>query len=209
MVSLEPFFFTPEQQLHLLLILYPILGAGIKYIDSAYDEHTFSKQSAFFLSPIIGIIWVLTMLISEWSATVLLAVLLGVLLKGKIDNKAHLLGFLSIIILIAIFGIVPTIIPLLFLSAASVLDEVGHDIIGYNKKNFHSYRFRHQFSFYFFGRRYLMKVAIIYLVLIGLFPLEAFLAFLFFDETYIIMSLYSRSREERKANNDKIQPNVQ
>jgi hypothetical protein len=148
------------------------------------------------------------MMTNQWSSAILFSVLVGVFLKGKIDNKAHIIGFLCIIILTILLGIIPPIFPLIFLSAASAVDEVGHDIVGYNKKNFHSYRFRHQFSFYFFGRRYLMKVAIIYLVLIGLFPLEAFLAFLFFDESYIIVSLYSRSREEKKANNDKMQYNV-
>jgi hypothetical protein len=197
MVSIESFSFTPEQQLNLLLILYPILGAGIKYIDAAYDEHTFSKQSAFLLSPLLGGLWVFAMMVTDWSSTILLAVLIGVFIKGKIDNKAHIFGFISIIILTVLLGIIPLLFPLLFLSAASILDEVGHDIIGYNGENFHSYRFRHQFSFYFFGRRYLMKVAIIYLVLIGLFPLESFLAFLFFDEAYIIMSIYSNTRSVR------------
>jgi hypothetical protein len=209
MVSVENLFLLVGNELNIILIIYPILGAGIKYIDSAYDNNTFNKKIAIFIAPFLGGLWAFAMIITTWSGIILLAVLLGVFIKGKIDNRAHIIGFLIIFFLLLFFGKIPPMVPLIFLSAAAVLDEVGHDIIGYKLKYFQDYHFRHQFSLYFFGRRYLMKVAIIFLVLIGLFPLESFLAFLFFDEAYIIFSLYSKSREKIKANNDKIQFNVQ
>lgn len=203
MVSIEQFFSNIGNIQHILFLFFPILGAGIKYIDAAFDEEVFNKQHAIIIAPIVGIIWAVTMSIHPTAATILLAVIFGVLLKGKIDNTAHILGFLSVIIMAIVFGIQPQFIPLIFLTAAAVLDEVGNDVTDYNKKNFYTYRFRHQFSLYFFGRRYLMKVAIIYLVIIGVFSLEIFLAFLLFDEAYIVTSIFSKSRIVLKENNDK------
>jgi hypothetical protein len=208
MVIAENLFILFGNESNLILMLYPLLGAGIKYIDSAYDNGTFNKTTALLLSPLLGGFWTFTMLINTWSATILFSVLIGVLIKGKIDNRAHIIGFLSILLFMMIFGIIPPIVPLTFLIAAAVLDEVGHDVMEYNEKNLRKYQFRHQFSLYFFGRRYLMKVAIIYLILIGLFPLESFVAFLFFDEAYIITGLYSKSREMRKGNSDKLLTDV-
>lgn len=208
MVSIEQFILNMGNIHHILFLFFPILGFGIKYIDAAFDEQVFKKNHAIVLAPVLGILWAITMMIHPIAATILLAVLLGVLIKGKIDNTAHLLGLFAILIFLFIFGIQPLILPLLFLTAAAVLDEVGNDITDYNKKNFYTYRFRHQFSLYFFGRRYLMKAALIYLVIIGVFPLEFFLAFLLFDEAYIITSIFSKSRIKLKENNDKGKANT-
>ncbi len=186
-----------------LIIAYIILGSGIKYIDAAFDNKVFNKTSAIIIAPLLGIFWGIIMYSSQTSATILLAVVLGVFFKGKIDNRAHLIGFFTVLTIVIIFKIQPYIFPLVFLTAAAVVDEVGNDVTDGNKKNFYSHHFYQQFSLYFFGRRYLMKAAILYLVLMGLFSLEYFLAFLLFDEAYIITSIYSNSRRELKENNDK------
>jgi hypothetical protein len=187
-----------------ILLAYPLLGAGIKYVDSAFDEKTFSKTHAIIIAPIIGVFWTLVMCINDISATILMAVMLGVFFKGKIDNIAHAIGLLSIIIFyasIVVFidgtGVYP--IPLLFLTAAGVLDEVGNDIITYNDNFPDKTQFRYSFFKYFFGRRHFMKVALIYLTFIGVFPLYFLVAFIFFDEAYIIVGLYSQSRKKRRA----------
>lgn len=183
--------------MHFFLLSYTILGVGIKYIDDAYDEKTFSKKIALIAAPMLGILWAYTMLINPVSATILSAVLCGVLFKGKIDNHAHLLGFSVVLVIIVFLAKVELImiLPLIFLASSAVLDEVGNDVIGYNKKYLNYKIFRYNFALYFFGRRYLMKVAILYLVLLGVFPWYFLLALIFFDEAYIIMDLYSQSRQ--------------
>jgi hypothetical protein len=188
-----------QDNMYFFFISYIILGGGIKYIDAAFDEKVFNKRNAIIISPFLGILWAYTMLINEISASILLAVLIAVLIKGKIDNMAHLLGLITIIIfgifiILFIDGNGFMLLPLIFLTAAGIIDEVGNDIIDYNrfKKNI---KFRYNFLIYFFGRRYLMKTAIIYIALVGLFPLYFVLAFIFFDESYIIMDLYSESRQ--------------
>lgn len=186
-----------EENLLILILLYSILGAGIKYIDAAFDEKIYNTQYALIMAPVLGFIWSITMMSGRISATILLAVVLGVLLKGKIDNKAHLIGLFSILILVFIFQIKPIIPPLIFLTAAAVLDEVGHDIISYNGNMLKTKKFVHQFIQYFFGRRYMMKIALIYLIILGFIIPEFFIAFMFFDEAYVIVGLFSEVKQRK------------
>lgn len=184
-----------RNNMHFFLISYTILGAGIKYIDAAYDQKTFSKKTALALAPFLGVLWASTMIINPYSATILFAILLAIFLRGKINNHAFLLGFFVILIIILPLGIELMILPLIFLAAAAFLDELGNDVIGYSKKHRTDKRFRYQFVLYFFGRRYLMKAAILYLVILVVFPWYFLLALILFDEAYILMDLYSHSRK--------------
>ena len=120
--------------MYFFLLSYPLLGAGIKYIDDAFDENKFNKKIALAVAPILGVLWAYTMLIDGVSATILLAVLCGVLFKGKIDNYAHLGGLFVILIIIALAGVELLLLPLIFLAPFALLDEVGNDVIDYNKK---------------------------------------------------------------------------
>ena len=188
-----------DTNLYFFLLSYTILGAGIKYIDSSFDERVFSKKKAMIFAPLLGILWAYTMLVNEISTTILLAVILAVLIKGKIDNYAHQIGLItiaifSIFIIFFIDGNELMLLPLLLLTSAGLIDEVGNDVIEYNKKFHKSGRFRYRFTLYFFGRRYLMKVAILYVVLLGIFPWYFLIAFILFDEAYIIMDIFSQSR---------------
>ena len=85
--------------MYFFLLSYPILGAGIKYIDDAFDEETFNKKIAIAIAPILGMLWAYTMLIDQVSATILLAILCAVIIKGKIDNYAYLVGLLVILMI--------------------------------------------------------------------------------------------------------------
>ena len=197
MTSVEPgWLLIFENNMYFFLLSYIILGAGLKYIDDAFDEKTFSKTMALALAPVIGVLGAYTILINTVSATILLAVVVGIFLKGKIDNYAHLLTFFTFLILFVLLGLIEVmILPLIFLAAAAVVDEVGNDVIDYNMRYRKNKRFRYQFALYFFGRRYLMKVGLLYLVLLNVIPLYFLLAFLLFDEAYVIVGLYSQSRK--------------
>ena len=180
-----------------MVLMYVILGGGIKYIDAAFDEKIYNKQHAIILAPFLGFFWTITMMVSQVFSTILLAVVLCVLFKGKIDNKAHLIGLLSIFFLTYIFQIKPIIPTLIFLTAAAVLDEVGHDIITYNKNILKTKLFSHQFIKYFFGRRYMVKIALIYLIILGFISAEYFIAFLAFDEAYLMIGLLSEVKQKK------------
>ena len=174
------------------LLSYPILGAGIKFIDAAYDDKTFSKKAALVLAPFLGLLWAYAMMISPVSATILLAIVCGVVLKGKIDNYAHLIGLLVIIGIVILARVELLIIPLIFLSLSALLDEVGNDLVDKNKKHLNEDFFVHKFVISFFDQRWFMKVAILCIALIGIIPLYFFFAMLFFDGAYLMMRWYSK-----------------
>jgi hypothetical protein len=185
--------------MYFFLISFPLLGAGLKYIDDAFDERTFNKKFAFLLAPLLGILWAYTMIIDPISATILLAVLLGVLLKGKIDNYAHGVGLVVIVVILIAAGVQLLVLPLIVLVAAAVLDEVGNDIIDYNMENLDKSNFLHKAVIAFFDQRWVTKIAILYVALLGIFPWYFFLAMLLFDGAYLVVRMYSRSRPQVQA----------
>jgi hypothetical protein len=180
---------------YFFLLSFGILGAGIKFIDAAYDDKMFSKKMALGLAPFLGVLWAYTMLINPVAATILLAVLLGVLLKGKIDNMAHLAGLLIIFAIIFLGGIQLMIIPLVILSASALLDEVGNDFIDARKKGLNTNRFSHKFVISFFDQRWVLKVTILVLSLAGVVPLLFFLSMIIFDYAYLGVREYSKLKQ--------------
>jgi hypothetical protein len=182
--------------MYFFLVSYPLLGAGLKYIDDAFDERTFNKKIALVLAPLLGILWAYTMIIDPVSATILLAVLLGVFLKGKIDNYAHGLGLAVIVAILIAAGVQLLYLPLIVLVAAAVLDEAGNDVVDYNMKNLDKANFLHKAVITFFDQRWVTKIAILYVALLGVFPWYFFLAMLLFDGAYLVVRMYSRSRPQ-------------
>lgn len=184
---------TFSNNIYFIFISYLLLGGGLKYIDDAFDETTFSKRKGMILAPLLGLLWAFTMVGNPISATILLAIVLGVLSKGKIDNPAHIFGFIVILLAFILMKIEILLLPFVFLSAAAIVDEAGNDVTGYDAVFKRSKKFRHQFFIYFFGRRYMLKLAVLYLVLIGLFPMYSLIAIILFDEAYLTVEIYSSS----------------
>ena len=200
MVCIQELLLNMGNLTYVLFLLFPVLGAGIKYVDAAFDEEVFNKNKAVIFAIFLGILWAFTMILHPMAATILLAVILGVLIKGKIDNIAHAAGLVSILIFYMILwylfdGVIIYFMPLFFLAGAAVLDEIGNDVISYNSEFSNNHTFGFQFFKYFFGRRHFMKVALIYLFIVAGYPLYFFVAFLFFDEAYMMVALYSQSKK--------------
>ena len=181
--------------IYLFLLYFGILGAGIKYIDSAYDDKIFNKKIALGIAPFLGLLWAYTMLIDPVAATILLAVVIGVLFKGKIDNAAHLAGLVVILAIIFIAGVQLMIVPLVFLAFAALLDEFGNDFVDKRKNILNMNRFSHRFVVSFFDQRWVLKVAILVLGLVSVIPLVFFLAMVSFDYAYLGVRLYSKTRQ--------------
>jgi hypothetical protein len=184
--------------IYLFLLYFGLLGAGIKYIDSAYDDKIFNKKIALGLAPFLGLLWAYTMLINPVAATILLAVIIGVLFKGKIDNIAHLAGLGVIFAIILIAGVQLMILPLIFLAAAALLDEVGNDFVDKRKKRLNTKKISHRFIVSFFDQRWVLKVAIIVLGIMGVIPIVFFLAMVSFDYSYLGVRFYSKARQNIK-----------
>ena len=182
--------------MYFFLASYPILGAGLKYIDEAFDEHRFNVKIAYILAPLLGVLWAYSMVVNAVSATILLAILLGVILKGKIDNLAHVAGLGVIFVIVILAGVNLLIIPLIVFTLAALFDEVGNDLI--EKKGFlNSNSYLQKFVGYFFDQRWLTKVVVLAIAIIGIIPLYFFVAMLFFDGAYLIVRGISHSKYGR------------
>ena len=155
------------------------------------------------LAPFLGLLWTYSMFINPFSATILLAILLGVLVKGKIDNLAHLSGLLIIFPLLIFFRVELLIIPLFFLAGAATLDEIGNDVID---KEFIKTKtdFWSRFVVLFFDQRWMLKSALLFLSVIGLIPFVFFIAMVFFDYSYLAVRLASEIKQEKRENIDQI-----
>ena len=110
--------------------MYIFLGAGIKFIDDAFDREVFDKRIALLLAPVLGILAAFTMSLSIESATLLTAIILGVFFTGKIDNKAFWAGLFVCLVGMLLFGIINFLwLPLIFLTVSGVVDELGNDFV--------------------------------------------------------------------------------
>lgn len=184
--------------IYLFLISFGILGAGIKYIDAAYDEKTFNKKIALCVAPFLGFLWAYTMIINPVAATILLSVVIGVLFKGKIDNFAHLAGLVVILAIIFFAGVQLLIIPLIILGLAALLDEFGNDFIDKKRDKMNANKLTHKFVVSFFDQRWVLKVAILGLCIAGIVSILFFLAMIVFDYSYVSVRIYSQSKQTIK-----------
>ena len=176
----------------LFLITYSILGGGIKYIDDAFDTNIFSKKLAYILAPFLAVLGFYCMMINPISATILLAIVAGVFIKGKIDNLAFISAFIMVLILALSLGVELMILPLILLSAAAILDEIGNDFIDSKKATLDKDRFINKFALYYFGHRWVLKTAILFLVFLNVVPLYFFGAILLFDYSYVAVDVFSK-----------------
>ncbi len=181
--------------MYFFFVAFAVLGAGLKYIDDAFDEKVFSKKIAYIIAPLLGVLWAYTMIIDAVAATILLAILLGVLLKGKIDNIAHVIGLVVIIGVTVVAGVQLLFVPLIILAAAALLDEVGNDLV--DKSSFLAGGKRWQrFVIGFFDQRWVAKVAILGLAVVSVLPWFFFVAMLLFDGAYLGVRWFSQIRQK-------------
>lgn len=171
------------------LSAFTALGAGIKIVDDAFDEDKIDHRIALALSPILAFLWLYTMILSSSAATVLLAIVLGVLLTKKIDNKAHLTGFALIIggVLLLQIEFLPYLTAVL--TVIALLDEKGNDYADNNSKIAERGMFgkaAYTFLFYRMG----MKLGVLLAAIFGTLDWFIFPAFLGFDIGYHLVDEY-------------------
>ena len=186
-----------------ILISYALLGAGIKYIDQAYDIDVFSKIKANFIAvPTAGLMAYL-IIFDPPSTTIFFSILLIVAITKKIDNIAFYIGTGILLFLPIIFHDVLQIawLPFGILIFSGILDEIGNDWADKRrkKKRFNNPRNNmdnstlKNFGENFFLHRFVMKIAVLVLTLFGLFQYIYFFAFILFDIMYILVEQYSFS----------------
>ena len=170
-------------------LAFGILGGGIKFVDDALDEGIFNKKIAIMVAPFLVALWILLCLQSKYAATILTAILLSVILGGKIDNKVGILSVMPIFGSLVFFIDNIFLMPLILLTILGIIDEKGNDYVDRNKTNF--------FMEFFFKHRFCMKIGVALLSFFEIFPLQYFIAFLLFDISYDTMHLFGKYRIEK------------
>lgn len=172
----------------ILLLSFALLGAFIKLIDDTFDKGLYRKGIGYGLTLPAVALWIYLMGISSYSATILGAVFLGVIIAGKVDNPAF--GISAIIIFFAFilnFN-TPILWPyLIFMTVLAVLDEKGNDradakTAGVKWVNLLKYRFS-------------MKIGIFILVFFGIFPWIYLFSFLAFDLAYDVVGYFGEKKQ--------------
>jgi len=153
-----------------------LIGGGIKYIDDAFDEGIYSRKLAVLLAPVILAVWLWVSAGNPHAATLLAAVLLGVIFTGKVDNTVFVLS--SVVIVAGMLALAREVLllPLAVLTAMAVLDEKGNDLADAGRLP--------PLIALLFTYRMMMKLGVLVLGMAELLPLAYFLVFLAFDLAY-------------------------
>jgi hypothetical protein len=161
----------------LIISAFALIGFGLKYIDDAFDEGLFSKESAMLLAPILVVIWAGVSIFDSLSATILFSILFAVILSGKVDNVTFKLSAIALIaILLSTRMLHLSWIPFLALTVMGVVDEKGNDYVDNHITG--------GFWEAFFAHRCGMKLGTVGLCVVALLPWLYLIAFLAFDTAY-------------------------
>ena len=187
-----------------IILAFAIIGAGLKYIDDAFDEDRFSKKKAIVIAPIIVLIWICLSLFDSVSATILFSILFAVLFTGKIDNLIFKMSSIALIIILFLTQMLNLLwIPLVILILMGVADEKGNDYVD-NHATLKLVEF-------FFSYRFCMKMGLLSLCILTLLPWLYLLAFLAHDGAYEsvrIVGKISVAHKRKKKHAIAISPTV-
>ena len=168
-----------------IIIAFAIIGAGLKYIDDAFDEDIFSKRAAMLIAPILVSIWTYLSISDSVSATILFSILFAVLLTGKIDNLVFKASSIALIAILVLSGMLNFLwIPLFSLIMMGVADEKGNDYVDNHATL--------KLGQFFFSHRFSMKIGVLGLCIFSLLPWFYLGAFLAFDGAYESVSIMGK-----------------
>lgn len=199
-----------------LILGYAVIGGLIKYIDQAFDIDVFNKKIAKFLAIPTAILMALFMALNDSSATIFLAIVLGLALTKKIDNIAFQVGLFFLITIPVFFGEYVKVqwLPFTLLFMACIGDEYTNDWSDLKiKKRLYDEALgmankttaKQKTLEILFQHRVLMKLMVILLAIIGIFQPIYLAAFFAFDITYKLVEIYSFQLKKYSLNRD-LQP---
>jgi hypothetical protein len=169
----------------ILLGGYALLGAGIKYIDEAYDENVFSKKKAHVAVVLCILLMGYLMLMDGPSMMIFFGMIVALIFAKKIDNPAFIAGTAGVLPVPFLFNMSLNIelLPLSILILTGIADEKGNDFAD-NKKI-------KGIIGKFFDYRCMMKVGVLGLCVFGFFSFIYCIAFMLFDIAYYAVKVYS------------------
>jgi hypothetical protein len=171
-----------------IILAFAVIGAGLKYIDDAFDEDMFSKKIAVLIAPIIVIVACIVAIKDTASRTILFSILLSVLIGGKVDNLIFKVSSIAFLLLLSLpsFYLYGTMdffwMPLIIITIAGIIDEKGNDYVDENKTNtLIHFVFEHRFS---------MKIGMLTVCAFQFLGWLYLFAFLAFDGAYESIRIY-------------------
>ncbi len=121
-----------EFEFILYLSVYFSAGVSLKLGDDLLDELERPSLAGAPLA-LAGVFFGILMAVSEWDLVLLSAIIIGVILSGKVDSVGYLGGFAAIFGILLILGVPPIsdwfgwLALLVCLLLAAILDERGND----------------------------------------------------------------------------------
>lgn len=183
---------SSAQEIIAINLGFAFCGGAIKYIDDAFDSSDHSKILAMIIAPITGVIYFLLIATDTAAATILLAIIVGVALKGKIDTVGHLLALAIVLLLLFINPPEIMLLPWLILGLAGLADEMGNDYVDSKPNLLKSASFwsRTKLTYLFLEYRCFMKLMMIILFFMNILSWHYLAAFLFFDIAYHLTGVW-------------------
>jgi hypothetical protein len=161
---------------------YLLAGLTLKIGDDLLDELD-KPNLAWVPLAFAGILFGFIMTVSEWDLALLMSIIIGVIISGKVNRMQFVVGFVLIFVVVILLGVPPisswldwlTLVIMMFLAA--VLDERGNEWAdkGASPK-----------AYKFFEYRFTLKVSVILISLIWPLLFPAAVGLWFFDLGYEI-----------------------
>jgi len=160
-----------ELSIALLLFIFTLGGISLKLADNYGND-----AKGYIAATISGVCMGVLISDSPSSSSIVLGIIVGVTLAGKVDQLNLFLGLvLTLITAITLGFSTPDISLLTMIAVATVIDEVGHNKLA-SKGIFGK----------FFQFRMFLKITMVLLVVLNLMRLVYALSFLSFDVAYEI-----------------------
>ena len=165
-----------------IILAFAVIGAGVKYIDDAFDEDRFSKKIAVLIAPVIVIVACILAIKDTASQTILFSILLSVLIGGKVDNLIFKVSFIAFLVLLFLpsfylYGKIYFLwAPLIIITITGIIDEKGNDYVDENKTC--------KLTHFFFEHRFSMKIGLLTVCVFQFLEWFYLFAFLSFDSAY-------------------------
>jgi len=87
-----------------VIISFYLIGAGLKFVDDAYDRNRFSRNAAYFVLVGGAFLAVALAWLDIWAASIFLALLIAVALTGKVNQRLFLIPALVFFFFLLAFG---------------------------------------------------------------------------------------------------------
>lgn len=144
-------------------LLYLVAGLTLKVGDDLLDESN-RPRTAWVPLGVAGLAFGIIMTLSEWDLILMSAIILAVVISGKVNRMQYIVGFVMIGLVILIFGLpaianpIALAITLIIIVVAGFADEKGNDWSDSKGR-------RNGIASWFFENRFTLKITVLLLVI--------------------------------------------